>query len=706
VGAAVYRFGEYRLDCNRFELAREGQVIRIERKPMELLILLLERNGQLVTRSEITERLWSSEVFVDTEHGINTAIRKVRQALGDEPESPRYILTVTGKGYRFAAPVEAEAAPEPPTQSDPPVGASQRRIINYVAALACLLIVAAGVMVYRARTHRPEVAYTQLTDFTDSAVAPALSPDGRMLAFIRGDETFMSTGQVYLMTLPNGEPRRLTNDDRPKYGLAFSPDASQIAYTVFEAKGFSTYAVPVSGGDPQLMLSNAAGLVWLSGQQLLFSQIASGIHMGVVSATASRDGLREIYFPEHERAMAHYSFPSPDHTWALVVEMDANGNWAPCKLIGLDGRSTPKSIGPDGPCTAAGWSPDGEWMYFAANISGENHLWRQRFPDGSLQQITSGATEERGIAVDPTTGSLITSVGARTSSLWIHDPSGEHALSTEGEVDGSSPPEFSKDGTEIYYLLRHGQQGAGAELWKATIQTGASEAVFPGTPILAYDVSPDGKQVVYASPEAGNSTQLWIAPVDKSLPPRKVGDGGATWPHFGPSGQIVFQQTEGTANYLEQMKSDGSARARVVPYPIGGIESFSPSRRWVTALVTSSPQGPSHPAVMNIPVEGGPLQQLCEGFCVSSWSTSGKFLLITVEISSPNSPGRSLAIPLGPEETLPPLPLRGIPAMALPSIVKGAVSVPRANLVPGRDMEHFAYVNATVHRNLYRISLH
>jgi TolB-like protein/DNA-binding winged helix-turn-helix (wHTH) protein/Tfp pilus assembly protein PilF len=105
----VYEFAEFRLDCGRFELLRKSQPLRIERKPMELLILLVSREGQLVSRSEIAERLWSSEVFVDTEHGINTAVRKLRQTLRDEPAGPKFIQTVTGVGYRFIAPVLIES---------------------------------------------------------------------------------------------------------------------------------------------------------------------------------------------------------------------------------------------------------------------------------------------------------------------------------------------------------------------------------------------------------------------------------------------------------------------------------------------------------------------------------------------------------------------------------------------------------------------
>ncbi len=98
-----YSFGEFNLDTARYELRRNGQVLKLERIPMELLILLAEKRGIVVARQEIVDRLWGKDVFVDTEHGINTAIRKIRQALKDDPEDPHFVQTVTGKGYRFVA---------------------------------------------------------------------------------------------------------------------------------------------------------------------------------------------------------------------------------------------------------------------------------------------------------------------------------------------------------------------------------------------------------------------------------------------------------------------------------------------------------------------------------------------------------------------------------------------------------------------------
>ena len=103
VPSCVYKFGDFELDPSRFELRRNGRVQRLERIPLELLILLAEKQGDVATRQEIIERLWGKDVFVDTEHGINTAVRKIRQALRDDPEQPRFVQTVTGKGYRFVA---------------------------------------------------------------------------------------------------------------------------------------------------------------------------------------------------------------------------------------------------------------------------------------------------------------------------------------------------------------------------------------------------------------------------------------------------------------------------------------------------------------------------------------------------------------------------------------------------------------------------
>jgi serine/threonine protein kinase/tetratricopeptide (TPR) repeat protein len=112
------RFGDdFELDLRSYELRRSGRALKLERIPMELLLLLIEQRGQLVSRDQIIERVWGKDVFLDTDNSINAAIRKIRQVLKDDPEQPRYVQTVTGRGYRFIAKI---VEPEPPIVALPP----------------------------------------------------------------------------------------------------------------------------------------------------------------------------------------------------------------------------------------------------------------------------------------------------------------------------------------------------------------------------------------------------------------------------------------------------------------------------------------------------------------------------------------------------------------------------------------------------------
>jgi TolB-like protein/Flp pilus assembly protein TadD len=108
--SSTFHFGEFELNISAYELRRSGQPVHLERQPLDLLILLVERHRQLVWRADIVKRLWDPSVFVDVEMGVNTAIRKLRQALRDSTESPSFIETISGKGYRFIAPVTTPKA--------------------------------------------------------------------------------------------------------------------------------------------------------------------------------------------------------------------------------------------------------------------------------------------------------------------------------------------------------------------------------------------------------------------------------------------------------------------------------------------------------------------------------------------------------------------------------------------------------------------
>jgi len=112
------RFDDFELDFARFQLYRSGTPVRLEGLPLQLLMFLVEKRGDLVTREQISAQLWTKDVFVDVDQGINTAVRKIRRALSDDPSEPQYLQTVVGRGYRFVVPNAVEsAAPQAPSES-------------------------------------------------------------------------------------------------------------------------------------------------------------------------------------------------------------------------------------------------------------------------------------------------------------------------------------------------------------------------------------------------------------------------------------------------------------------------------------------------------------------------------------------------------------------------------------------------------------
>ena len=133
----IARFGVFELDLSAGELRKSGVKLRLQGQPFQVLALLLERAGEVVTREELQQKLWPSDTFVDFDHSLNTAINKVREALGDSASSPRYVETLARRGYRFIAPVQADAPkdalPQKNAHGEPAQGNRQLRITSFAA---------------------------------------------------------------------------------------------------------------------------------------------------------------------------------------------------------------------------------------------------------------------------------------------------------------------------------------------------------------------------------------------------------------------------------------------------------------------------------------------------------------------------------------------------------------------------------------------
>jgi serine/threonine protein kinase/Tol biopolymer transport system component len=594
-------------------------------------------------------------------------------------------------------------------RSERRLAAGRRRYVVWGFAAAVLALLASIYFSYRARNRPPATKeWEQLTNFPDSAVFPTLSPDGRMLAFIRGPDTFVTDGDLYVKLLPQGEPVQLTHDQNVKATPAFSYDGSRIAYSVVPA--WDTWIVQVLGGKPRLMLPNASGLTWIDDQHILFSEIKSGIHMAVVTAIEGRAQERDIYIPSQEDGMAHRSYLSPDHKSVLIAEeMDSQGVKS-CRLVSFDGHATERLVGPAGHfCTYAGWSPDGNWMYFsAANWTSGFHLWRQRFPDGETEQLTFGPTEQEGVAVAPDGRSVLASVGLTTSTAWVHDKTGERQVPFEGSasvIGGqySSRAIFSPDGKQLYLLGKHSPKDA-EELWAVDLTSGLAERLMPGMSVArSFDISTDGKHVVFDSRDAKGEPHLWSAVLDRRSAPQQIqSDSPEMHPLFGARGEVVFQAIENGHSYICRRPLNGGPRVKVTQSPVNYLQTISPDGKWAVAETPLKGEELNR-AVIAFGVDDGAVKRICQELCVARWSLDGKWLYIGLLGGGGHSDTyRTFVIPLRAGESFPRLPAAGIKT---DKDLTGLVGVKVVNdlVRPGPNGSLYAFSRYVPRRNIYRI---
>jgi serine/threonine protein kinase/Tol biopolymer transport system component len=562
--------------------------------------------------------------------------------------------------------------------------------------------------------------YTQLTN-VDSAIAPALSPDGRMLAFVRGVGTAVQSTadptEIYIKQLPDGDPVQLTHDRVPyKNYPRFSPDGSRIAYMTLETAGFNTYVVPVIGGEgPHRLLTNGEGLNWIyenrSGGppqlRILFSYMTGkGVTMGVASATESRSDERNVF--TKDGYMAHFSELSPDGKQLLLAEMGPSGLFEACRLAPFDGSSEGKKVGPQpSDCQYVAWSRDQKWMYFSADVGDGTgfHVWRQRWPDGKPEQVTSGPAEEEGVFVAPDGRSLVSSVGSFQNKIWVHDARGDRQVTSESY---SFSPSFSADGKKLYYLVRKagGVLAPSGQLWVTDLETGRRQRLIADFQMWQYNVSSDGKRVVLAASKESGRQGVWLATLDGSAPPRQFTSKMAYSALFGSNGYVYFGATDSgmDAAVVYRVKEDGSDLRRAIPDPTFFLEAVSPDGQYVAVDVPApmAETGTGATAVYRADGTSPVTVCICGNRALDAppavtWSADGRTLYVSLV------GGQSVyAIPLRPGEILPPLPKGGIRSAEDVLKLPGAKLLPASGEFPGPG-SMYAFPKFTSQRNVFRI---
>jgi Tol biopolymer transport system component/DNA-binding winged helix-turn-helix (wHTH) protein len=600
VAGPVYQFADFRLDCGSFELRRNGTALRVERMPMELLILLVSRQGQLVTRAEITQHLWSSEVFVDTEHGINTAIRKIRYVLRDDPERPRILQTVTGKGYRIICPVEgSEQRPEveappavslpspqlPPAEGD---GKPKRTYVMAIglALLGMAILIAAAWYWYRPRPQLRVTGYNPITH--DGRPKDLAGTDGSRIYFNRNYDP-QRTAQVAISggeiaQVPVALPLPWIND--------VSPDGSTLLVTSSDGGQGSLWNVQVPAGTLRRLLTDAR----------------------VVSAAWSPDGKSVVY--------------------------STNGD---LYVMKSDGTGTHKLAAVGGLPDELSWSPDGREIRF----SKDNRLWEMS-PDGtglhpllpgwhtSVSQCCGRWTPDGKFFVFLSRGAFYAYNGfVDASQLWVLDerrslfrraPT-EPVQLTSGPIRWNTPIP-SKDGTKIFAhgvilrgeLDRYDAQSSRPQPWLGGISADqvtfsrdgqfVAYVTFPegilwranrdgSRPVQLTDSglyplnpswSPDGSQILFCNYDSKGHVEAYVISSQGGTPRPLLPDDreGQSDPSWSPDGQkILFSTLEkfGAFDSFLRVLDLASHRVTTVPGSEGAWSAqWSPNGRFILAM--------------------------------------------------------------------------------------------------------------------------
>ena len=526
--ADIIRFGRFELSADTGELRKDGARLKLSGQAIQVLAMLASRPGELVTREELQQMLWPGASFGDPEHGLNAAVNKLRDTLGDSAVGPKYIETVPGRGYRFIAVLESHAGspePEPPQLESPKPALWKRK--TTIAVAACLLIAGLLYPWIAPRMERllrlyemQRLSAVPLTALAGNVWYPTFSPDGSQIAFTWDGGNDPKQAGLYAKVVGNDKLLRLTDNGS---GASWSPNGTNIAFLRCSSEESAVFLISPLGGPVRRIASTGNGINSYGGSELSWSP--DGKH------------LAYVYHPGDS----------------------ASTNTQLLYLLALDTEQGTAIKTGCSLATSPAFSPRGDylaWICFDGFSSASINL--QRLSDGSVSQLLrwpglisslAWSRDERHIAFSSEEGDIwdvaLANPG-RPEKLPVGHDADSLTVSPASDRLGFTQ---SRENVNIWRL----------DLSEAEAQPHAQKLISSSRKQYSPDFSPDGNKITFDSNRSGH-TEIWVSDADGSNAVQLTSlgiqeTGSARWSPDGT--QIAFDSRVGGESNVYIVDSHG-----------------------------------------------------------------------------------------------------------------------------------------------------
>ncbi len=611
----TFRFSSFELDERSGELRKHGTRIKIQEQPFQILLLLLEEPGKVVEREAIRGKLWPADTFVDFDNAISSAVRKLREALGDNADRPRFIETLPRRGYRFIAPIEAQSPVPQQLPPEPPTPPKQPGIRVVPVALGALLILGLASWWLLANFKRsiPPMLPLPLTAAEGTEDSPTFSPDGNQIAYTWADPASDNIAHIYIRTIGSGRSVPITSGAKADSTVSWSPDGRTIAFIRNEGERSTIYTTSPAGGmERRIRDGHFAGRITWSAdnRSLVVAERNSWNDVESLYLISTEDGEKtRLTTPPDANSEDQDPAFSPDggsllftrcryrYTCGLYLLKISPGNrpvGGPALLVDF------KAV-----ILGAAWSANGKAAVYPSYIDktynphlmrvpiqpgahpeplpytgeqafapviamrGNRMAYVQNLSDFDLlriqpgkptQTFASSTRDERSPQYSPD-GKRVAFQSNRSGSMnvWVCDSDGKNPVQLTNAPEFSGSPRWSPDGQSISFD-RHLKSG-----WHIFVMASDGGHVRQLTSDQGDEVianwSRDGKWIYYASNRTGRF-EVWKAP--------STGGKGHQVTRHG--GYVAYEAPDGNSLYYTKIPENLSLSNSLWELPASGTE--------------------------------------------------------------------------------------------------------------------------------------